>query len=165
MIFQNKWTQSYVQIPEGRALGGTSVEEPGWLVLGAGPLLHGEVADVHPGCDGTSARPPRPRPLPAPILTELERVELVAVALTTAVVEGEACVGLIVVPELLHGTVAGSDHLWQLTDVLGGEAGGLAVLAGEEPVPVPLLSAVQELRHQPVICWSTALDFALESSG
>ena len=46
-----------------------------------------------------------------PVFTEAKSVKLVAVSLAAAIVEGEALVLLLVVPELIHITIAWSNHL------------------------------------------------------
>ena len=87
------------------------------------------------------------RALHAAALTEGQRVEAVAVALTAAVCEGKALVPLLVVPELVQVGVAGPNDLGQAADVLGLEAGRLAGLSRQEAVAVPFLSAVYKFLH------------------
>ena len=121
---------------------------PGGYGLGAGPRFHLQAANVHTGGDGAARAAGRTaRALHAAALTEGQRVEAVAVALTAAVCEGKALVPLLVVPELVQVGVAGPNDLGQAADVLGLEAGRLAGLSRQEAVAVPFLSAVYKFLH------------------
>ena len=46
-----------------------------------------------------------------PVFTEAKSVKLVAVSLATTIIEGETLVLFLVVPELIHVTIAWSNHL------------------------------------------------------
>jgi len=108
-----------------------------------GPGFIGRL-QINSSCD-RALRSSRSSSFLAPVLTEGESVKLVPIPLTSAVVEGEAVVFLFVVPELLHVSVAWTDHLWEFTDILSLKARGLTSLSSKETVPVSSFAFVQEV--------------------